>query len=135
MDKRQGAGAGKILLSLLYMVWFVASLAGMIYLAKTGRETLMLAVLGQYFLVFGIAGILSNIKNKALLAANLIFPLAGLGMIAVSLWLTYGGERGKEILMARNFGDGSAVCQCRKAEEEVYACGQCGMRGGGYTLS
>lgn len=99
MDKRQGAGAGKALLSLLCMVWFVASLAGMIYLAGTGGEILMLAVLGQYFLVFGIAGILSNIKNKALLVANLIFPLAGLGLIAVSLWLTYGGERGKEILM------------------------------------
>ena len=40
------------IISVVLLLWFVASLVGMVYVSKTGRTALLLALLGQYFLVF-----------------------------------------------------------------------------------
>ena len=98
MDKKQGYGAGTILASILFVVWFAASLAGMIYCSKTGRGLLVPALLGQYFFVFGMVGIVSTVKSETFQPFLLIFPILGILLIAIPIWLYFGGEKAGAML-------------------------------------
>ncbi len=98
MDKKQGYGAGTILVSVLFVMWFVASLAGMIYCSKTGRGLLVPALLGQYFWVFGMLGIVSTVKSETFQPFLLIFPILGILLIAIPIWLYFGGEEAGAML-------------------------------------
>ena len=98
MDKKQGYGVGTILASVLFVMWFVASLAGMIYCSKTGRGLLVPALLGQYFFVFGVVGIVSTVKSETFQPFILIFPILGILLIAIPIWLYFGGEEAGAML-------------------------------------
>lgn len=98
MDKKQGYGAGTILVSVLFVMWFVASLAGMIYCSRTGRGLLVPALLGQYFFVFGVVGIVSTVKSETFQPFLLIFPILGILLIAIPIWLYFGGEEAGAML-------------------------------------
>lgn len=98
MDKRQGYGAGTILASALFVVWFVASLAGMVFCAGTGRGLLVPTLLGQYFFVFGMVGIVSTLKSETFQPFILIFPILGILLIAIPIWLYFGGEEAGAML-------------------------------------
>ncbi|MBR3834878.1 MAG: DUF3592 domain-containing protein [Lachnospiraceae bacterium] len=97
-----GNGKNKVsdaILSIVFLMWFVASIVLLIYFAKTGKTALTLAVFGQYFLVFGIIGLVSTISNngfKLRCLPILLFPLVGLGGIAGGIIIQYGSEEFKK---------------------------------------
>ena len=68
-----GTTVAKIIISIVFIVWFMGSLFG-----GTG---LMLALIGQYFLVFGIMGVVGSIKKRPFPAIILLFPLVGIALI------------------------------------------------------
>lgn len=91
------------IISVVFLIWFVASIIGMVYVAKTGRTPLLLALFGQYFLVFGIVGLVSAISDggfKPKHAPILLFPLVGAGAIIGGFIMQYGSEELKEKSLA-----------------------------------
>lgn len=87
------------IISIVFLVWFVASIGLLVYFAKTGKTALTLAVFGQYFLVFGIIGLVSTISNngfKLRCLPILLFPLVGLGGIAGGIIIQYGSDEFKK---------------------------------------
>ncbi len=91
-----------MIISIVFIVWFVVSVAGMIYVSKTGQNKLFLAILGQYFLVFGIIGIGAAISDKKFGFANmplLLFPFVGVVLIAFGFIMQYGSDEFKASCM------------------------------------
>ncbi len=85
--------------SILFLLWFVASIGLLIYFAKTGKTALTLAVFGQYFLVFGIIGLVSSVSEGGFKFKSLpilLFPLVGIGAIAGGIIIQYGSEELKK---------------------------------------
>lgn len=74
---------------ILFLIWFAASIFSLWYLSETGRETLMIAVGGQYFLVFGMVGVISVRKQLRQNLMILVFPAVGLGMVAAGILLYF----------------------------------------------
>lgn len=74
---------------ILFVIWFVGSLALMWYFSETGKETLILAIAGQYFTVFGIMGIVSNMKSESPYPHIWLFPYVGLSMIMAAIVSQY----------------------------------------------
>ena len=57
-----GTTVAKLIISIVFIVWFMGSLFGMMVCSKLdGGTGLMLALIGQYFLVFGIMGVVGSI--------------------------------------------------------------------------
>lgn len=81
-----------IIISIIFVIWFIASIAVMIFFGKTGRGGLVPAVLGQYLLVFGVAGIISGIKNKKANPIIFVFPVVGLICIIATIINYFGSE-------------------------------------------
>lgn len=82
----------EIVISIIFVIWFIASLGAMIFFAKTERAGLVPAVLGQYFLVFGIAAGVNEAKNKKFNPIALVFAIVGLAGIVATLILYFGAE-------------------------------------------
>lgn len=82
----------KIIISVIFILWFVTSLGLFIFLAKTGRTGLVPAAIGQYFLVFGLIIVIGGIKNKQFQPITVIFPIAGAICIAATLITYFGSE-------------------------------------------
>ena len=96
MGENKKTGIGGILLSIVFLVWFVASIGAMIYFSKTNRGALVVTVFGQYFLVFGLIAVISGIKNKNFQAVTLLFPLVGIGAMAGGCIFQFGAEAVKK---------------------------------------
>lgn len=91
------------IISVVFLIWFVASIIGMVYVAKTGRTALLLAIFGQYFFVFGIIGLISAISDGGFKPKHvpiLLFPLVGAGAIAGGFIIQYGSKDLKEKSLA-----------------------------------
>lgn len=91
------------IVSIVFLVWFVASIGLLIYFAKTGKTALTLAVFGQYFLVFGIIGLVSTISSNGFKLRSLpilLFPLVGMGGIAGGIIIQYGSDDFKDKCLA-----------------------------------
>ncbi len=91
--------AGQAIISIVFLLWFVASIGLLIYFAKTGKTALALSVFGQYFLVFGIIGLVSSISDGGFKLKSLpilLFPLVGIGAIAGGIIIQYGSEELKK---------------------------------------
>ncbi|MBQ8728077.1 MAG: hypothetical protein IJY83_06290 [Oscillospiraceae bacterium] len=82
----------EIIISVIFVIWFIASIAVMIFFGKTGRAGLVPAVLGQYFLVFGIAAGVNEAKNKKFNPIALVFAIVGIAGIVATLILYFGAE-------------------------------------------
>ncbi len=95
MNKNQYSTGDKIL-GTVFLIWFVASILGLIFTAKAGYISLTLAIFGQYFLVFGIAALVSTIKDKSFKPIILIFPYVGLGTLVVGCVLHWGSDSTKD---------------------------------------
>ncbi len=90
--KNQKHKISSIIISVIFVIWFTGSIALMIFFAKTERAGLVPAVLGQYFLVFGLIIVIGTIKNKEFNPITLIFPSAGALCIIVTLINYFGSE-------------------------------------------
>lgn len=97
MDKER-SGVFKLILSFVFLIWFVISLIFMVYFAKKGQGGLAVMIAGQYFLVFGIIAVVSGISNKSFEPITLIFPLVGIGMIAGGFIYGYGSSEALDFL-------------------------------------
>jgi len=99
MSNNRDTKARDTVISIIFILWFVASIAGMLYVSKTGRTALLLALFGQYFFVFGIIGLVSSISEggfKLRQVPLLIFPLVGAGSIAGGFIVQYGSKELKD---------------------------------------
>ena len=71
-NKQQETTKGETIKGILFILWFLASIGFMWYFSETGKPVLILALAGQYFLVFGLIGIFFIAKGtgKPLLDFN-----------------------------------------------------------------
>ncbi len=90
--KKQKHKISSIIISVIFVIWFIGSVALMIFCGKTGRGGLAPALIGQYFLVFGLIIVIGTIKNKEFNPITLIFPSAGALCIIVTLINYFGSE-------------------------------------------
>lgn len=91
MDKERVVGT---IATIVFLIWFVGSLGGMVYFGNVHKWAMVMAILGQIFLVFGVLFIISGIKddcNFQLVAAY--FPILG-GILLVLAY--HYGVNGKE---------------------------------------
>ncbi|MBE5933220.1 MAG: DUF3592 domain-containing protein [Lachnospiraceae bacterium] len=98
-NRNHKSKASDAIISTVFLIWFVASIGLLIYFAKTGKTALALAVFGQYFLVFGIAGMVSSISSGGFRLSTLpilLFPIVGLTTLAGGIITQYGSEEFKK---------------------------------------
>lgn len=91
MNEKEKYSVGQKIFGVVFMIWFVASLVGIIYF--TGKENTAFAILifGQYFFVFGIVGICSGgltLKTSWIL----LFPAVGLVVMICSGLFIWGSD-------------------------------------------
>ncbi len=99
MSKNGKSKASDAVVSIIFLIWFVASIGLLIYFAKIGKTALVLSVFGQYFLVFGIIGLVSSVSDGGFKLKSLpilLFPLVGIGAIAGGIITQYGSEELKK---------------------------------------
>ncbi len=95
MNNNGKSKASDAIISMIFLIWFVGSIIGLVVAGKTGKNSLVIALMGQYFLVFGIISIASTISNggfKLKHTPTLIFPIIGLGAISYGLINQFGSE-------------------------------------------
>ena len=88
--KKEATKKKNQIIAIIFLTWFFASMGAMIYIATNGQTWLFPALLGQYFLVFGIFGIHSRISKEGFGYREfplLLFPLIGILAIAATfIW-------------------------------------------------
>lgn len=89
MEEKSGA---KIVISIIVLVWFFASIGAMLYCSKQDMPWLVLALFGQYFIVFGAIALAAGIKGRQFQPLPLLFVLVGIGCAAAGLILQYGTD-------------------------------------------
>ncbi len=91
-----------IIISFVFLLWFIASLGGMIYVSRLAElRWLIPVILGQFFLVFGILGFIAMLsaKKKGLwIDAAAMF--AGTAAISLALVYHYGSASAKAAVTA-----------------------------------
>lgn len=90
-DKTNNSGVGTIF-GIVFILWFIASIGGLIYCSNKGLDALSIGIFGQYFLVFGILALVSEIKKKNFNLILLLFPLVGICAIAGAVIYRFGSE-------------------------------------------
>ncbi|MCR4599825.1 MAG: DUF3592 domain-containing protein [Acetatifactor sp.] len=91
-ENKKKYGAGSIIISVVFLIWFFASIGAMIYLANHEKGALCVTVFGQYFLVFGAIAVISGIKDKNFQPITIIFPLVGIGAMVGGCIFQFGSE-------------------------------------------
>lgn len=82
----------------VFLVWFFGSVIAMIYFSKSSAPCLVATVLGQLFLIIGIAAIISTIKNRSFQIFVLIFPVIGALCLFFSMYYHFVPEKREEIM-------------------------------------
>jgi hypothetical protein len=88
----------KLIVSFVFLIWFVTSLVFIVYFAKKDQAAMSVMIAGQYFLVFGIIAVVSGITSKSFNPISLIFPVVGIGMMAGGFVYHYGSSAAVELL-------------------------------------
>ncbi|MBO5426517.1 MAG: hypothetical protein J6A25_13490 [Lachnospiraceae bacterium] len=66
-----------ILVSVIFIIWFIASLVCMIYVGKQENKWPLFILFGQYFLVFGLIFVIHNIINKHIYGPEFLVTVIG----------------------------------------------------------
>ncbi len=82
--------------SILFLIWFVGSIAGLLLTAKSGQVGWALAIFGQYFVVFGLIALYNEIKTGFRNPIFLIFLAVGLIVVTCALMWQLGDDAAKE---------------------------------------
>lgn len=85
-------GVGSILASIVFLIWFFASIGAMIYFSRHDMGALVVTLFGQFFLVMGTAAIISGIANKDFQPITLIFLLIGIACMVGGCIFQFGSE-------------------------------------------
>ncbi|MBE5882517.1 MAG: hypothetical protein E7289_09495 [Lachnospiraceae bacterium] len=88
-------------ISIVFIIWFVASIAGLLLTAKSGQGGWALAIFGQYFIVIGMAALVNEIKQGFRHPIVITFPLVGFTVAACALIWQYGSDALQEQLIAQ----------------------------------
>lgn len=94
MDEKKYTSGDKIL-GAAFLIWFVASIAGMIGAAKLQEMGWVAIVFGQYFIVFGFAGLFNEIKSGFRHPIVITVPVVGLLVVICGLLWQFGDEMTK----------------------------------------
>ena len=94
MDKREYSTGEKIF-GAVFVIWFFASIVALMLFGRTSGW-LALAIVGQYFLVFGLVALISGLKNGDFKPIFLIFLYAGGATLCGGLIMQYGSEALRE---------------------------------------
>ncbi len=89
-----------IIISVLFIIWFIASILVLKHVAQNGQVKLVPIVFGQYFLVFGIIGLYSALakgKFNFYKLPLLLFPIIGITSIVSGIIMQFGS---KELITA-----------------------------------
>ncbi|MBP5222341.1 MAG: hypothetical protein J6Z35_04175 [Lachnospiraceae bacterium] len=93
MEENQNSGKiGGIILSVIFLTWFLVSLGGLVYFSEHHEGIIAVAIAGQYFMVFGLIAIVSGIRRRKFQPITLIFPAVGIAMIAGAIIYKYGSK-------------------------------------------
>jgi len=92
MESGKKVGVGGIIASIIFLIWFFASIGAMIYFSQKNMGPLIVVVFGQFFLVFGGIAIFSGIKTKSFQPVTLLFPVVGIGCIIGGCIFQFGNE-------------------------------------------
>ncbi|MBQ8527102.1 MAG: hypothetical protein IJ429_01390 [Lachnospiraceae bacterium] len=95
MDNK-GASRGETLFSIVFLIWFLGSIAGLVIAAKIGQPGWALVIFGQYFVVFGIIALHNEIKNGFRNPIFLIFLAVGLIVVTCALMWQLGDDAAKK---------------------------------------
>lgn len=63
MNKQARPSIGGPVFGIIFLVWFVASIFGMLKASQSGHGALVITLFGQYFFVFGILALVSGFKH------------------------------------------------------------------------
>lgn len=115
-DKTNKFSIVRILISVVFLLWFVVSITGLLYCARNEMHALLIAIFGQYFIVFGVIATCANapkrvktktdtyLGGKGILKFNIGFfiglfvTLIGLGCAIVGLIFQYGDKSLKDVM-------------------------------------
>ena len=89
-----------LILSFVFLLWFIASVVGMIYVSRSSELSWLIPViLGQFFLVIGTAGFIAmcSAKKKGLWI-DITAILAGAVIVVLPLIYHYGSEQTKAVI-------------------------------------
>lgn len=84
--------AGEKIFSVVFLIWFVLSLGALIATAKLQALGWTAIVFGQYFVVFGVAGLINEIKAGFRHPIIIVLPLVGFTVVISGLLWQFGNE-------------------------------------------
>ena len=91
-----------LILSFVFLLWFVASVVGMVYVSRSAELSWLIPViLGQFFLVIGTAGLTVMLRAKKKdLWIDIVAILIGAIIVALPLIYHFGSEQTKTAITA-----------------------------------
>ena len=91
-----------LVLSFVFLLWFVASVVGMVYVSRSAELSWLIPViLGQFFLVIGTAGLTVMLRAKKKdLWIDIVAILIGAIIVALPLIYHFGSEQTKTAITA-----------------------------------
>lgn len=92
-------GVKEKVLGVILLIWFFGSVVGFFVCSELEDNTgLLLVLFGQYFLVFGIIVVVSNLKKKPFPIITIIFPIVGLSALVCGICMLVGKETALEFI-------------------------------------
>ena len=91
-----------LILSFVFLLWFVASVIGMVYVSRSAELSwLVPVILGQIFLVIGTAGLIAMLRAKKKgLWIDIVAILVGAIIVILPLIYHFGSEQTKTAITA-----------------------------------
>ena len=91
-----------LILSFVFLLWFVASVVGMVYVSRSAELSwLVPVILGQIFLMIGTAGLIAMLRAKKKgLWIDIVAMLVGTIIVVLPLIYHFGSEQTKTAITA-----------------------------------
>lgn len=91
MNNSDKYSVGQIIFTIVFLLWFIISILGMIYFSENDNTGMVVLLFGSYFFIFGLIGIsLGGIKLKNVWI--LLFPTIGLALMISSAIFMWGSD-------------------------------------------
>ena len=89
--------------SFIFLLWFVASVVGMVYVSRSAELSWLIhVILGQVFLVIGTAGLIVMLRAKKKgLWIDIVAILVGAIIVVLPLIYHFGSEQTKTAITAQ----------------------------------
>ncbi|NLK99681.1 MAG: hypothetical protein GX271_03365 [Clostridiales bacterium] len=92
MSKPGKYSAGQVVFTVIFILWFIASILGLIYFSENDNTGMVVLLFGNYLFIFGLIGIyFGGIKLKNIWI--LLFPTIGLVLMVSSAIFMWGSDK------------------------------------------